>query len=452
MTSILARKALLPDGWADDVLLRIRDGRIDEVVTGASGGEDTISAGCIIPGLCNAHSHAFQRALAGRTEERSPAGRDNFWTWRDRMYRLAAAIDPGLLHAIAGQVYTEMLQSGYTTVVEFHYLHRDPATHADGMQMFEALAGAAREVGIRLTYVPVLYERAGFHASGPEGPQKLFALPLQRFLEHHDRAREQQSAKLAVGIGAHSLRAVSASSLVAIAAAGRKAGGPIHLHIAEQQREVDQCLAACERRPVRWLLENIDVDEQWCLVHATHMDPDESKNLAASGAVVCVCPSTEANLGDGLFPLAEYLGHGGSLAIGSDSHITINPFEELRWLEYGQRLATQTRNVTSFRGAHVGRELFERAVEGGARASGHAVAGICRGAPADLVALYDDDPMLAGHGDESRLDALVFSGYRLPIEGVMVHGEWQVADGEHRAGADTRTAFRAAMAALGAKR
>jgi formimidoylglutamate deiminase len=452
MTSILARKALLPGGWADDVLLRISDGRIDEVVTGASGDKDTISAGCIIPGLCNAHSHAFQRALAGRTEERSPAGHDNFWTWRDRMYRLAAAIDPGLLHAIAAQVYTEMLQSGYTTVVEFHYLHRDPATEKDGMAMFDALTAAARDVGIRLTYVPVLYERAGFHASGPEGPQKLFALSLQRFLEHHEAARAQQSARLAVGIGAHSLRAVSAASLAAIAAAGRECGGPIHLHIAEQQREVDQCLAAYERRPVRWLLENADVDEQWCLVHATHMDPDESKSLAASGAVVCVCPSTEANLGDGLFPLAEYLGHGGSLAIGSDSHITINPFEELRWLEYGQRLATQTRNVTSFRGAHVGRELFERAVEGGARASGQAVAGICRGAPADLVALYDDDPMLTGHGDESRLDALVFSGYRLPIEGVMVHGEWQVADGEHRSGDATRAAFRAAMKALGAQR
>ena len=203
---------------------------------------------------------------------------------------------------------------------------------------------------------------------------------------------------------------------------------------------------------MRWLLETVGVDERWCLVHATHMDADESQSLAASGAVVCVCPSTEANLGDGLFPLADYLGHGGRLAIGSDSHVSINPFEELRWLEYGQRLVTQTRNVTAFRTAHVGRELFERAVEGGAQASGQATAGLARGAPADLVALYDDDPMLTGHGDESRLDALVFSGYRLPIEGVMVHGHWLVADGEHRAGADTRAAFRAAMSALGAKR
>ncbi len=451
MTSILASKALLPDGWADNVLLHVRDGLIDAVRPGADADDDATAVGCVIPGLCNAHSHAFQRALAGRTEQRSPEGHDNFWTWRDRMYRLAATLDPGLLRAIARQVYTEMLQSGYTTVVEFHYLHRNPATKAAGMQMFGALGDAARQTGIRLTYVPVLYERAGFHAAGPEGPQELFALSLPQFLEHHREAQTQVSEKLSVGIGAHSLRAVSAPSLAAIAEAGRSAGGPIHLHIAEQQREVDQCLAAYERRPVRWLLENLDVDEQWCLVHATHMDADESKRLAGSGAVVCVCPSTEANLGDGLFPLADYLAHGGRLAIGSDSHISINPFEELRWLEYGQRLATQTRNVTSLRGSHVGRELFERAVEGGAQASGQQAAGLCCGAPADLVALYDDDPMLTGHGDDSRLDALVFSGYRLPIEGVMVHGEWVVVDGEHRSGAETRDAFRAAVRSLGTR-
>ncbi|MDH3757039.1 MAG: formimidoylglutamate deiminase [Gammaproteobacteria bacterium] len=452
MTSLFARKALLPDGWADDVLLRITDGMIDDVLPGATPDDSTVATGCIIPGLCNAHSHAFQRALAGRTEERSPAGRDSFWTWRERMYELAATLDPDLLRAIACQAYTEMLQSGYTTVAEFHYLHRDPATRSAGMHMFEALADAASQTGIRLTYVPVLYERASFHAPKPEGPQELFALSLEQFLEHHEEATRRQSEKLSVGIGAHSLRAVSASSLLSIADAGREAGGPVHLHIAEQQREVDQCLAAYERRPVRWLLENVGIDEQWCLVHATHMDADETRSLAGTGAVVCVCPSTEANLGDGLFPLADYLAAGGKLAIGSDSHISINPFEELRWLEYGQRLATRSRNITSFRSAHVGRELFERAVEGGAQASGQTIAGLCSGAPADLVALYDDDPMLTGHGDESRLDALVFSGYRLPIEGVMVHGEWLVADGEHSSGAATRDAFRAAVAAVGANR
>ena len=445
MTAVFARKALLPSGWANDVRLDIEAGRIVRVAPGSSAKAGDITAGCLIPGLCNAHSHAFQRALAGRTEERSPEGRDSFWTWRKRMYELAGKIRPELLTAIARQAYVEMLMSGYTTVAEFHYLHGDPTATT----MFDALLDSAGESGIRFAYIPVLYERAGFHATGPEGPQKLFAMGVEDFLLHHAAACERAGDRVSVGIGAHSLRAVSQLSLQEIAKAGKARGGPIHLHIAEQQREVDQCLAAYERRPVRWLLENCDVDEQWCLVHATHMDHDEIRSLASSNAVVCVCPSTEANLGDGLFPLADYLAHDGRIAIGSDSHISINPFEELRWLEYGQRLATRSRNIASVRGAHVGRELFERAVEGGAQASGLAQAGLSEGAHADLVTLYDEDPMLTGHDDASRLDALVFSGYRLPIESVMVHGEWQVIDGQHRELDASRAAYREAIANLG---
>jgi formimidoylglutamate deiminase len=297
--------------------------------------------------------------------------------------------------------------------------------------------------------VPVLYERAGFDAPEPEGHQEHFALGVESFLEHHAQARTRETQRLTVGIGAHSLRAVSPLSLHEIAKAGH--GGPIHIHIAEQQREVDQCMAAYERRPVRWLLENFDVNDNWCLVHATHMDFDEVEVLAKSGSVVCICPSTEANLGDGLFPLAEFLRHGGNIAIGSDSHVSINPFEELRWLEYGQRLATQSRNIASLRRSHVGRELFDRAVDGGAQAAGQPLAGLRKGAPADLVALYEDDPMLTGHGHDSRLDALVFSGYRLPIEGVMVHGEWQVTDGAHKDRVATRDAYREAIGTLGAR-
>ena len=452
MTAVFAHKALLPTGWADDVRLQFVDGYISDVSGGQAPAESDVVTSCIIPGLCNAHSHAFQRALAGRTEERSPEGCDSFWTWRKRMYELAGRMDASLLRDVAWQAYTEMLESGYTTVAEFHYLHRDPTSGEAGMSMFEALADAAAQSGIRLCYIPVLYERAGFDKPQPEGPQQLFALGLEAFLEHHARACEQQNAALSVGIGAHSLRAVSELSLHEIAAAGREYDSPIHLHIAEQQREVDQCMATHERRPVRWLLENFDIDAQWCLVHATHMDPEETQALAESGAVVCVCPSTEANLGDGLFPLAGFLRHGGRIAIGSDSHVSINPFEELRWLEYGQRLATQSRNITALRGAHVGREIFERAVEGGAQASGQAVSGLCKGAPADLVALYDDDPMLTGHGHDSRLDALVFSGYRLPIERVMVHGEWRVIEGEHKQRDAARVSYRAAVKTLGAGR
>ena len=223
----------------------------------------------------------------------------------------------------------------------------------------------------------------------------------------------------------------------------------MHLHIAEQQREVDQCMAAYGRRPVRWLLENFDVTKSWCLVHATHMDFDETATLAGSGAVVALCPSTEANLGDGLFPLHDFLKEGGRIAIGSDSHVSINPFEELRWLEYGQRLATQSRNVASLRDSHVGRELFSRSLEGGAMASGQSAIGLEKGAPADLVVLSDDDPMLVGHGDESRLDALVFSGYPLPVERVMVNGDWRVVDTMHVERDFARSEYAIVMKTLG---
>jgi formimidoylglutamate deiminase len=225
----------------------------------------------------------------------------------------------------------------------------------------------------------------------------------------------------------------------------------MHLHIAEQQREVDQCVAATGGRPVQWLLENFDVNGRWCLVHATHMDAVEIDALAKTGAVVCVCPSTEANLGDGLFPLHAFLSAGGNIAIGSDSHISINPFEELRWLEYGQRLATQSRNITSLRESHVGRELFSRALQGGARVSSQSQPDLKTGARADLVVLRDDDPMLVGHGDASLLDALVFSGFRLPVERVMVHGEWRVIDGDHVNQVEARMDFRDALQQVGAR-
>ncbi len=426
MQAIFAHKALLPGGWADAVRIEIADGRFASVKAGAETDAADEVVDCAIPGLGNSHSHAFQRALAGHAEERSPEGRDNFWSWRERMYELASLMSADRLRAVARQAYVEMLSAGYTSVAEFHYLHRDPAGGGDDA-MFQALGGAAADSGIRITYVPVLYERAGFDRDGPEGWQSLFEISIDEFLERHDRAAAEAGGLVSVGIGAHSIRAVSQDSLASIA----ERAGPIHIHIAEQRREVDQSLAHYHRRPVRWLLENIGVDENWCLVHATHMDPDEIDALAKTAAVVSLCPSTEANLGDGLFPLAEFLNAGGRIAIGSDSHITINPFEELRWLEYGQRLASQSRNVATVRDAHAGRELFERAVAGGTQACGHAPAGLMAGANADLVCLYGDDPMLLGHGDASRLDALVFAGYRLPIERVLVGGEWCVVDGEH---------------------
>jgi formimidoylglutamate deiminase len=452
MTTVFARKALLTGGWTNNVRLTLDHGRIvaiEEAGVGAKAG-DEIELGCVIPGLCNAHSHAFQRALAGHTEQRSPEGRDNFWSWRERMYELAGRITADALTAIARQAYCEMLRSGYTSVAEFHYLHRDPVNGTNGDAMFEAIATAARDSGIRLTYVPVHYERAGFEDPQPTARQASFAMTADEFLAHRARVAERASDTVNVGIGAHSLRAVSPESLTRIAEAAG-ADVPMHIHVAEQQREVEQCYSSYGRRPVRWLLENFDVGSNWSLVHATHMDDDETASLARSGAVAVLCPSTEANLGDGLFPLHDFLSAGGRIAIGSDSHISINPFEELRWLEYGQRLASLSRNVVSLRDAHVGSELFLRALEGGAQASGQAPTGIQVGAPADLVALDADDPMLAGHDDDSRLDALVFSGYPLPVERVMVGGNWVVADAVHVDRDRARDEFAATLEHIGSR-
>ena len=436
MTDLFARKALLETGWADDVRIATGDGRIASITQGSASVDGDVTAGFVIPGLPNAHSHAFQRVLAGHTEFRGPDGSDTFWSWRTRMYRLAGRIDADALRAIATQVYTEMLATGYTAVAEFHYLHREPDPGHDESgavsdAMFEAIVAAAVASGIRLSYVPVFYERAGFEQPEPTPEQSRFVVTLDDFLSHYERAKRHEAANVTVGIGAHSLRAVSTDALGQIAAVAARDCTPMHIHVAEQKREVEQCMYDRGRRPVRWLLENFPLDESWCLVHATHMDHEEVTSLARSGAVVCLCPSTEANLGDGLFPLQPYLEEGGRIAIGSDSHVSINPFEELRWLEYGQRLTSQVRNVAATRNRQTGRSLFELAAVGGAQAIGGAGGGIREGADADLVVLDDDSPMLAGHTTRSLLDALVFSGFTLPIDRVMVAGEWRVVDGRH---------------------
>ena len=448
MSGIFARKALLADGWADNVRLDIEAGRIAAVAADARATAADREFGIVIPGLANAHSHAFQRVLAGHTEERGPANKDNFWTWRSRMYALAGKIDATAMEAIARQVYSEMVATGYTSVAEFHYLHNEPDTSETSEALFEAIAAAADASGIRLTYVPVLYERAGFDQPDPTADQQRFARSIDEFLEHYARIKSLAGERFAVGIGAHSLRAVTAESLAKIAAVAAADGAPMHIHIAEQQREVDQCMNTHGKRPVEWLFDQHDVNEQWFLVHATHIDEDEIAAIADSGAVVCLCPSTEANLGDGLFPLQKFLGRQGRIAIGSDSHVSINPFEELRWLEYGQRLITQKRNIAAIGRSQTGRSLFELAAAGGALATGQPGGRIRTGDNADLVLLDDDSPMLAGHSTRSLLDALVFSGFTLPIDGVMVGGEWQVIDGRHKDAEAARAGYAAVARAL----
>jgi formimidoylglutamate deiminase len=448
MTDIFARQALTADGWARNVRIETAGGYIASITSDVDAKSGDVLAGIVIPGLANAHSHAFQRVLAGHTEHRSPAHKDNFWSWRSRMYALAGKIDAESLHVIARQVYSEMVATGYTSVAEFHYLHNEPGDSRPSAAMFEAIAAAARDSGIRLTYVPVLYERAGLDEPLPTADQERFALGIDDFIDHYESASEQTGGAFQTGIGAHSLRAVSADSLARIAAVAKRDRVPMHIHIAEQQREVDQCLNILGARPVEWLMEHCDVDGSWCLVHATHIDESELSLIAKSGAVVCLCPSTEANLGDGLFPLQAFMEAGGYIAIGSDSHVSINPFEELRWLEYGQRLIGQRRNVAAIRRSQTGRSLFESAVTGGAAACGHRNGELATGANADLVVLDDDSPMLAGHTTRSLLDALVFSGFTLPIDRVMVNGEWKVAEGRHENSEMTGAAYAKVARAL----
>ena len=446
--SIFARLALTPDGWMSNARIEIDGGRIRLVTPAAPGEAAGSTVGIVIPGLANGHSHAFQRALAGHTEFRGPAGTDNFWTWRSRMYALAGKGDASRLTAIARQAYLEMVATGYTSVAEFHYLHSEPGEDAAGDAMYEAIASAARATGIRLTYVPVLYERSGFEADGPTPEQSRFALSADALIRHYERVAGKMDAGWQIGIGVHSLRAVRPQSLRSIAAIAERDEVPMHIHIAEQQREVDQCVAAHGVRPVEWLLDQCDVSSNWCLVHATHANSEELDGLVDTGAVVCLCPSTEANLGDGLFPLQPWLERGGRVAIGSDSHVSINPFEELRWLEYGQRLMSQSRNVAAVSRAETGRSLFEAAGAGGAQACGNCGGQIEAGADADLVVLDDDSPMLAGHDERSLLDALVFSGFTLPIDRVMVNGRWLVEEGRHVDEKPANAAYRDAIGTL----
>ncbi len=431
MTTVFAKNALLKNGWAQDVRLRISDGLIQSVESNAKTEAGDIVEELVIPGIANAHSHAFQRALVGHTEARGPKASDNFWSWRTQMYRLANAITADELYSIACQLYTEMVSFGYTSVAEFHYLHGSDSGPGRSLEMFSALERAAEDSGIRLTYVPILYERSGFDNDRPRGEQIRFTMTIEEFVKHYEQVRESSNSTVIVGLGAHSLRAVRGESLSELVRIAKRDGCPMHIHISEQTAEVEQCIEQHNARPIEWLLQEFPVESNWCLVHATHASDKELELLAKTHAIVCLCPSTEANLGDGIFPLNTWLGHEGRVAIGSDSHVGVNPFEELRWVEYEQRLMNRARNVANFEDSHMGRGLFQTVVKGGALACGHRKHHLSPGSYADLIALDESHPVLMGHSSDSILDALVFSGYSLPIDRVMMGGEWYVTNGVH---------------------
>ena len=446
--ALFAPHALLPGGWARDVLLSWDDAGVLTQVAPLTAPpvSTTVAAGPLMPGLPNLHSHAFQRGFAGLSEYRGSA-QDSCWTWRELMYRFALSVSPEQLEDIATHLYIEMLHAGYTAVCEFHYLHHDPAgnAYADRAEMAMRLIGAAQRAGIGLTLLPVLYQDAGFGGQPARADQRRFINSVGGLSEIAARARATGTR---VGVAPHSLRAVGPRALAELVA-GTDHDAPIHIHIAEQQHEVRECLAWSGQRPVQWLLANAAVDARWCLVHATHMTPDECTALATTGAVAGLCPSTEANLGDGIFAAEAYVAAGGAWGIGSDSHSGVDGAEELRLLEYTQRLTHERRNVLASP-AHrqVADHLWLAAAHGGARASGRAIAGLAVGQQADFVVL-DTRGALAGLAPEQALASHVFSSHRRnTVREVWVAGRPRIQDGEHALGRLACERFVAARSAL----
>ncbi|HEY0180521.1 MAG TPA: formimidoylglutamate deiminase [Dokdonella sp.] len=466
-----AERAWTPRGWETDAVFDVGDGRLHRRTDAAahSGAAAASLRGRVVPGLPNLHSHAFQRAMAGLAERRSldgargaaapsagsrdraaPADHDSFWTWREVMYAFASRIGPDELQAIAAQLYVEMLKAGYVQVCEFHYLHHRPdgTPYAEPAAMSLALVEAAREAGIGLTLLPTLYMTGGFDGRALGERQRRFGHDVDAYLRLVERLRALESPRLRVGIALHSLRAVPADAMRAVLDSGLARDRPVHVHVAEQIGEVQDCLALRDARPVEWLLDHAAVDARWCLVHATHMTDAETRRLAASGAVAGLCPTTEANLGDGLFPLRTYLDAGGALGVGSDSQISVSPVEELRWLEYGQRLAARRRNVAASAATpSTGETLLALALDGGRRAAGLGDAGLPR---ADLLVLDDDSPLLAACGDANAIDAWIFAGNANLVRDVYVAGERVVDDFRHRDEARIAARYRDVAARLAA--
>jgi formimidoylglutamate deiminase len=442
--------ARLPDGWKQDVLVTIDNETIIRIETDVRDTDAVAVSGAAVPGMPNVHSHAFQRAMAGLAEARSAAN-ESFWTWRETMYALAQRMTPELLNAVASQLYVEMLKAGYTRVCEFHYLHHqaDGSPYQDRSIMSDALLDAASSTAIGMTLLPTLYQTSDFGEKPPSARQRQFVMRTEEFVQLIEGLRAKQSSVAQIGLAIHSLRAVPPSALdQLLASSAAKASAAIHIHIAEQEREVAECVRQLGRRPIDWLLEHAPVNERWCLVHATHASPDELNAMAASGAVVGLCPTTEANLGDGVFALPEFLERGGRFGIGSDSHISISATEELRWLEYQSRLARRERNVLATANESSGARLWTHACAAGAQAAGIRAGQIAEGHRADLIVLDADGATLIGRTDDALLDTFIFSGQPNPVRDVMVGGRWVVQDGRHFAEIPIAAGFKRAMRAL----
>jgi formimidoylglutamate deiminase len=449
MATLFFEDALLPEGWSAGVRLTVSGGRISAVETGVPPGAEDERHRLGLPAVANLHSHAFQRGMAGLAETRGP-DHDSFWTWREVMYRFALAIGPDEMEAVAAQLYVEMLEAGFCRVGEFHYLHhdRDGRPYDDPAEMAGRILAAAAGTGIGLTLLPCFYAHGGFGGRPPTDGQRRFVNDPDGFALLVERCRRAAEAlpQTVVGIAPHSLRAVTSEELATILPLAE--GGPVHIHAAEQQREVEECLVQTGRRPVEWLLGEAGVDHSWCLVHATHMTGAEARRLAGSGAVAGLCPLTEASLGDGIFSGPAFLAAGGRFGIGSDSNVLVGIADELRQLETAQRLHHRERNVmTRAPGDSTGRVLFDAVVKGGARALGVS-AGLAVGAPADILSLDLSHPALAGRSRDRVLDSWIFASRGEAVDCVWVAGRKLVHGGRHVRREPVAVAFRSAMSSL----
>lgn len=449
-TEVFAEQALLPSGWAENVVVSLGlDGRIKDVVTGANPAGQRVAV--LLPAPVNLHSHAFQRAMAGMSERRGIEPRDSFWTWRQIMFRFLDALTPDDVEAIAAFVQMEMLEAGYAAVGEFHYLHHQPGgvPYDNPAELSDRIIAAAASTGIGLTHLPVLYQYGGCDRRALAAGQIRFGNDLQGFETLFERAALSIKAlpdDAVIGIAPHSLRAVDEVGLkTAVDLAGDK---PLHMHLAEQIPEVEEVLASKGARPVEWLLENQKVEPNWCLIHCTQMTQEETKALALTGAVAGLCPITESSLGDGIFDGVRYMEQGGRFGFGSDSNIRISLSEELRTFEYSQRLRDRSRATVATSEKSTGRVLFEGAATGGAQAAGRSAGSIAAGKFADLVALDGNAVDLDGRKGDEVLDTFVFAGDDRMVSEVWSAGRHVVSGGNHVKGDAIRAKYRATMTAL----
>ncbi|SMH33279.1 formimidoylglutamate deiminase [Mesorhizobium australicum] len=450
--AIHASVALLPEGWSKDVRVEIgSDGRIVSVAPGVAFVTDAVRVPFLLPALSNLHSHTFQRAMAGLTETRGPSEHDSFWTWREVMYRFLDVLTPDEIEAIAAYAFMEMQEAGFAAVAEFHYLHNRPggARYDDPAELSLRIAAAAAETGIGLTLLPVHYAQGGVDGRPLAGGQLRFRNDLASFEALVARMPEiagRLSADAGWGVAPHSLRAVSRDDLRHLAALAP--GHPLHMHIAEQEKELEETRTVFGARPVQWLLSEHDVSARWCLIHCTHMTPGETEGLARSGAVAGLCPVTEANLGDGIFDGRRFLSFGGSIGVGSDSNIRISASEELRQLEYSQRLRDRRRVVLADPGQSAGDVLYRAALAGGARALGRDTGAIEKGRWADLVALDLDAAGYAPLGEQAALDSWVFSAGNAAVSDLWSAGRHKVRSGRHVAREAIAARYRACLASI----